>query len=73
MDQFSSLVQSIGMYNYAVVFVGCNTGYRWIYGMKRKSEMLKVAKKWYSDIAVLRQMHKLLVVMRDNAGGKNLR
>ena len=36
--------------------------------MKLKSEMLKVVKKWYSDIAVLRQKHKLLVVMRDNAG-----
>ncbi len=36
--------------------------------MKRKSEMLKVVKKWYSDIAVLRQKNKLLVAMRDNAG-----
>ena len=36
--------------------------------MKLNSEMLKVVKKWYSDIAVLRQKHKLLVVMRDNAG-----
>ncbi len=30
--------------------------------------MLKIVKKWYSDIAILRQKHKLLVVMRDNAG-----
>ena len=36
--------------------------------MKLKSDMLKVVKKWYSDIAILRQKHKLLVVMRDNAG-----
>jgi hypothetical protein len=36
--------------------------------MKLKREMLKVVKKWYSDIAVLKQKHKLLVVMRDNAG-----
>jgi hypothetical protein len=36
--------------------------------MKLKSDMLKVVKKWYSDIADLRQKHKLLVVMRDNAG-----
>jgi hypothetical protein len=68
MDIFSSSVQSIEGYNYAVVFVECNTGYRWIYGMKLKSEMLKVVKKWYRDIAVLRQKHTLLVVMRDNAG-----
>ena len=68
MDIFSSSVQSIEGYNYAVVLVDCNTGYRWIYGMKLKSDMLKVVKKWYSDIAILRQKHKLLVVMRDNAG-----
>ncbi len=37
---------------------------------ENESEMLKVVKKWYSDIAVLRQKHKLLVVMRDN-GGEN--
>ncbi len=33
-----------------------------------KSNILKIVKKWYSDIAILRQKHKLLVVMRDNAG-----
>jgi hypothetical protein len=32
------------------------------------SAMLKVVKKWYSDIADLRQKHKLIIVMRDNAG-----
>ena len=36
--------------------------------MKLKSDMLKIVKKWYSDIAILGQKHKLLVVMRDNAG-----
>jgi hypothetical protein len=30
--------------------------------------MLKDVKKWYSNIAILRQKHKLLVVTRDNAG-----
>jgi hypothetical protein len=30
--------------------------------------MLKVAKKWFSDIADLRQKHKLVIVMLDNAG-----
>ena len=39
-----------------------------MYGMKLKSYMLKVVKKWYSNIVILRQKHKLLVVMRDNAG-----
>ena len=68
MDLFSSSVQSIEGYFYAVILVDCNSGYRWIYGMKLKSNMLKVVKKWYSDIAILRQKHKLLVVMRDNVG-----
>jgi hypothetical protein len=36
--------------------------------MKLKRKMLKVVKKWYNDIDVLRQKHKLLVAMRDNAG-----
>ena len=44
---FSSSVQSIEGYFYAVVLVDCNSGYRWIYGMKLKSDMLKVVKKWY--------------------------
>ena len=68
MDLFSSSVPSIEGYNHAVVFVDCNSGYRWLYGMKLKSDMLKIVKKWYSDIADLRQKHKLVVVMRDNAG-----
>ena len=36
--------------------------------MKTKDDMLKVIKKWYSDIADIRQKHDLVVVMRDNAG-----
>ncbi len=36
--------------------------------MKLKSDMLKVVKKWFSDIADLRQKHKLVIVMLDNAG-----
>jgi hypothetical protein len=68
MGSFSSSVTSIEGYNYAVVFVDYNPGYRWVYGMKLKSDMLKVVKKWFSDIADLRQKHKLVVVMRDNAG-----
>ena len=68
MDSFSSSVPSIEGYNHAVVVVDCNSGYRWLYGMKLKSDMLKIVKKWYSDIADLRQKHKLVVVMRNNAG-----
>ncbi len=36
--------------------------------MKTKDDMLKVIKKWYSDIADIREKHDLVVVMRDNAG-----
>ena len=64
MDLFSSSVQLVEGYNYACVFVDYNTGYRWIYGMKLKSEMLKLVKKWYSSIAVLRQ--KALVIIKTN-------
>ncbi len=39
MDIFSSSVQSIEGYNYAVVLVDCNSGYRWIHGMKLKSDI----------------------------------
>jgi hypothetical protein len=36
--------------------------------MKTKDDMLKAIKKWYSDIADIRQKHDLVFVMRDNAG-----
>jgi hypothetical protein len=68
MDSFSSSVKSIEGYNHAVVFVDKQTGYRWLYGMKTKKEMISVVKRWYSDIADLRAKHKLVVFVRDNAG-----
>jgi hypothetical protein len=68
-DSFSSSVVSIEGYSHAVVIVDCHSGYRWLYGMKTKDDMLKVIKKWYrySDIADIREKHDLVVVMRDNA------
>ena len=51
-----------------LVSVDAATGYRWIYGLKTKDDALKVVKRWYSDIADLRAKHKLVVLMRDNAG-----
>ncbi len=39
--------------------------------MKTKDDMLKVIKKWFSDIAYIRQEHDLDVVMRDNVGETN--
>ncbi len=50
-DLFSSSVESIEGFFDAVVFVDKHRGYLWMYGMKRKDEMFKVAQKWYSYIA----------------------
>ena len=68
MDSFSSSFRSIEGYFYAHVLVDAATGYRWIYGMKTKDDELKVVQRWYGDIADLRAKHKLVVLMRDNAG-----
>ena len=68
MDLVSSSVHSLEGYKYALVITDCCTGYRWLYGLKTKDEMLKVVQKWYSDIAELREKHKIFVVMRDNSG-----
>ena len=67
-DIFSSSVVSLEGYNFAVVITDDRTGYLWLYGMKSKDDILDVVKKWYSDVAELRQLHELGVVMRDNAG-----
>jgi hypothetical protein len=68
MDTFSSSVTLIEGHNYALIITDDCTGYRWLYGLKTKDNILKAVKKWYSYIAVLRETHTLLVVMRDNAG-----
>jgi transposase InsO family protein len=67
-DSFSSSVVSIEGFVHAVVIVDSCTGYRWLYGMKTKDGMLEVIKKWYADIADLRQTYQVVCVMRDNAG-----
>ncbi len=68
MDSFSSSVKSIDGYFHSLVFVDAATGYRWIYGLKTKDEALNVVKRWYADIVDLRAKHKLVILMRDNAG-----
>ena len=40
----------------------------WNRDLETKDETIKVVKQWFSDIADLRTRHKLVVVMRDNAG-----
>ncbi len=57
------------------LFLLINSRYRRVYGMQVLSDMLKVAKKWYIDLADLRQKHKLVIVMRDNVqlnAGENM-
>jgi IS30 family transposase len=44
------------------------SGYRWLYGLKTKDNLLKAVQKWYSDIAELLELHNVCVVTRDNAG-----
>ena len=38
--------------------------------MKTKDDILGVAKRWFAEIANLREKYPLLMVMRDN-GGEN--
>ena len=66
-DSFSSPLTSDKHLSTDAIFVDCNSGFRWIYGMKTKDDMFKVTKKWYSNIAELRQKYSLVMFMRDNA------
>jgi transposase InsO family protein len=68
MDIFSSSVTSIEGHNFALIITDDCTGYRWLYGLKTKDDILKAIKKWHSDIAELRETHTVIMVMRDNAG-----
>ena len=70
MDSYSSSITSIEGYNHAVIFSDSFGEYRWQYGMKTKDDILGVAKRWFVEIANLREKHPLLMVMRDN-GGEN--
>jgi hypothetical protein len=69
-DSFSTSALSIEGYFHVVVIVDCHTGYKWLYGIKTRDEMLQVVKRWYSDVADLRLKRTLVLVVRDNAGEK---
>ena len=66
MDLYSSSVTSIEGYNYALLFTD---EYRWQYGLKTnlKDEVLQVSKRWFAEIAYIRQRFPLLSVVRDKA------
>ena len=59
---------SIEGYRYAMILTDSFSGYIWVYGIKIKDQTLSTLKKWYCDIAPLRANHKLITLMRDNAG-----
>ncbi len=50
-DSFSSSVVPIKGHFHAVVIVDGHTGYRWMYGMKTRDEMLQVVKRRNGYIA----------------------
>ena len=68
MDLYSSSVTSIEGYNHAVKFTDRHSGYRWQYGLKTKDEVLHASKRWFTEIADIRQKYPLLSVVRDKAG-----
>ena len=59
MDVFSSSVISIEGHKFALIITDDCTGYRWLYGLKTKDDILKAVKKRYSDIAELNQQNLL--------------
>jgi hypothetical protein len=59
---------SIQGLRYAAIFTDNCSGMIWVYGLRDKSQMIDIVKKFDSDIAILRVKHKLVTVMRDNAG-----
>jgi hypothetical protein len=52
-DSFSPSVVSIEGYFHAVVIVVCHSGYRWLYCMKTKDDMLKVIKNGTEILPIL--------------------
>ncbi len=59
---------SIEGYNYAVLFTDSYSEYRWQYGLKTKDGVLQASKRWFAEIADIRQKFPLLSVVRDKAG-----
>lgn len=56
------------MVTYFCIFVDDNSGFKWIYGLARKQQMLDVAELFYADTAPLREKHgHILWFRRDNA------
>ena len=67
-DLIISTVTSVEGYNAAALWVDDCSGFKWLYGLKTKDEVLGAAKRWMAETANLREKYPLFVVMRDNAG-----
>ena len=67
-DLIVSSIMSLEGYYYAALFVDDCTGFKWLYGLKTKDEAVDAAKRWMAEIADLRAIYPLRVIMRDNAG-----
>ncbi len=52
---------------HAVVIVDEFSGYRWLHWMRSKDGKVDVVKKWYCDIADLRQKYQVVFIVRENA------
>ena len=68
MDMMSSPIPSLEGFNYALVIVDDASIYRWVYGLKEKSDANDAVRKWICDIANIRARHVLQILIRDNAG-----
>ena len=67
MDIMTSSVTSIEGYDYALVITDDASMYRWAYGLKTKDEANPMVRRWISDIADIRDRHRLEIIIRDNA------
>ena len=67
-DLIISTVTSVEGYNAAALWVDDCSGFKWLYGLKTKDEVVGAAKRWMAETADLREKYPLFVVMRDNAG-----
>ena len=68
MDMMSSVTPLIEGYINALVIVDDALMYRWVYGLKEKSDANAAARKWICDIANIRARDVLQILIRDNAG-----
>ena len=50
-------------FRYALIITDLFSGLIWVYGLKTKDQLLSALKKWYGDIAPLREYNRLVTFM----------